>query len=110
MSGAPVPPHHAVIDSLFQIQTRLQNLGSNLQNKCNDIEVLAVSPWSFKARSCWCVNHRPPPSVAILLRAGTAHVSWRSEKPRYSQYVYLDSSKELAQRAPFPRINPGERS
>lgn len=27
----------------FQIQTRLQNLGSNLQNKSNDIEVLAVS-------------------------------------------------------------------
>lgn len=29
--------------SLFQIQTRLQNLGCNLQNKSNDIEVLAVS-------------------------------------------------------------------
>lgn len=28
---------------LSQIQTRLQNLGSNLQNKSNDIEVLAVS-------------------------------------------------------------------
>uniref|UniRef100_A0A3B5RE05 non-specific serine/threonine protein kinase n=1 Tax=Xiphophorus maculatus TaxID=8083 RepID=A0A3B5RE05_XIPMA len=27
-----------------QIQTRLQNLGSNLQNKSNNIEVLAVSP------------------------------------------------------------------
>ena len=28
---------------VFQIQARLQNLGSNLQNKSNDIEVLAVS-------------------------------------------------------------------
>ncbi len=31
--------------SVFQIQTRLQNLSSNLQNKSNDIEVLAVSIW-----------------------------------------------------------------
>uniref|UniRef100_A0A8C8FC74 eIF-2-alpha kinase GCN2 n=1 Tax=Oncorhynchus tshawytscha TaxID=74940 RepID=A0A8C8FC74_ONCTS len=34
--------------SLFvQIQTRLQNLGSNLQSKSNDIEVLAVSHFLF---------------------------------------------------------------
>lgn len=31
----------------FQIQTRLQNLGNNLQNKSNDIEVLAVSECFF---------------------------------------------------------------
>ena len=37
------PFHRLKLWSLFQIQTRLQNLGSNLQNKSNDIEVLAVS-------------------------------------------------------------------
>lgn len=66
-SGPPAPPAHAVINSLFQIQTRLQNLASNLQNKSNDIEVLAVSRSSFKPSFCSCVNHRPneadPPPI-----------------------------------------------
>lgn len=33
----------SLFNSRSQIQTRLQNLGSNLQNKSNDIEILAVS-------------------------------------------------------------------
>lgn len=41
--------------SSFQIQSRLQNLGSNLQNKSNDIEVLAVSPlFIYPLLSCFC--------------------------------------------------------
>lgn len=52
-----------MIDSLFQIQTRLQNLGTNLQNKSNDIEVLAVS--------------RSPPPICCYSAEG-----WNSSRVR----------------------------
>lgn len=55
----------------FQIQTRLQNLGSSLQNKSNDIEVLAVSHLS------------PPPASRPSHLICWIHVWNRSGRKRF---------------------------